>query len=116
MRVSLFPQAWQAVDRLLVFLGWKDRRPEDMPPFPFGASERLWAWLTERDLTWTPDMLLIDPTRRTLDDWLHTVSACRAAIGSIRIVEPLRPAPRADAGQDIKTKHENIQAGIRPPK
>lgn len=100
--------------RLLKFLGWVDRRPEDMPPFPFGASERLWRWLTKPNLVWKPDMLLIDPTRRTLDDWLHIVSACRAGLASVKEVPPLRPAPRSDAGQDIVTRHENIQSGARP--
>jgi hypothetical protein len=106
MRISLFPQAWQAADRLLRFLGWKDRRPDDMPPFPFGASERLWGWITRKDPGWKPDMLLVDPTRKTLDEWLFFASACR-------MVQPLRPPPRSDAGQDIVTVHENIQAGIR---
>lgn len=56
MGISVARHAERAADRALSiaakalrFLGWKDRQPGDMPPFPFGSSEGLWRWLTKAD-------------------------------------------------------------------
>ena len=56
MDISVIRHAVRAADRALSiaakalrFLGWKDRQPGDIPPFPFAASEELWLWLTKPD-------------------------------------------------------------------
>jgi|RhiMethySRZTD1v2_1073278.scaffolds.fasta_scaffold01263_45 hypothetical protein len=37
MQWSVIANAVPAANRVLRFLGWKDRKPEDVWPFPFGA-------------------------------------------------------------------------------
>jgi hypothetical protein len=85
--------------RLLRFLGWIGRQPEDMPPFPFGASERLWAWLTKpADCYPMPPYPTDENARGT--GW--------SGQERTRPFAPRAPL-RSDAGQDIVTVNENIQ-------
>ena len=44
-----------------------------------------WSQLTRPNLNWPSDALLIDPTRKTKDEFIHIVAACRMALGQRRV-------------------------------
>lgn len=80
-------------------------------------AAKAWAWISRRDLKWAPDMKLVDPTRRSIDETIWLVSGCRIAMQSLASKPPEalpRPQPREPRRIGSELGHVTIHENLNP--